>query len=185
MVKKNNAPKNTFVTYTLSPIYNKNSKILILGSFPSIKSRENNFYYGHPQNRFWDVIAYTCFKINNQSKKQNIHNTSTKEEKIKLLLTNNIALWDVIYSCTITGSSDSSIKDVTPNNIKKILDVADIQAVFTNGGLATKLYSKYLEPITNLKPIQLPSTSPANARFTLIKLQHIWSNEIASKIKNK
>ncbi|OJF77755.1 MAG: DNA-deoxyinosine glycosylase [Treponema sp. CETP13] len=179
MLKKNNSNQNTFVTHTLNPIYNEKSKILILGSFPSRKSRENNFYYGHPQNRFWNVISYICFKSNNQIKEQKLNQTSSIEEKTNLLLENNIALWDVIYSCTITGSSDSSIKNVTPVNIKNIFETANIKAVFTNGGLATKLYSKYLEPITKINPIQLPSTSPANARYSLKKLQQIWYKELS------
>lgn len=173
--------KNTeqrYVVHKLKPIYDKNSKILILGSFPSVKSREYEFYYGHPQNRFWKVINYVCTHSSNEKKKVTLQDSSNIKEKTKLLQTNNIALWDVIHSCTITGSSDSSIKDVTPVAIETIFATAKIKAVFTNGGLATKLYIKYLEPITNIKPIQLPSTSPANARYSLENLQNAWNKKI-------
>jgi hypoxanthine-DNA glycosylase len=185
MNSENAVAKPYFITHTLQPIYNKYSKILILGSFPSVKSRENNFYYGHPQNRFWKVMPYVCTYSAITAHEPMIKEVTTIKQKTKLLLDNNIALWDVVYSCIITGSSDSSIKDVTPINIKQIFDIADIQAVFTNGGIATKLYAKYLEPITKLKAIQLPSTSPANARSTLEKLQYIWSKEISLYLKNQ
>lgn len=165
---KNKETKEIYVEHTLEPIYDKNSKILILGSFPSVKSRENKFYYGHPQNRFWKVLA--C-----------VYNEKlplTIKEKTEFLLRNNIALWDVIYSCYIIGSSDSSIKNVTPVNITQILDIANIEKVYTNGGLSTKLYKKYLLKIVGIKSISLPSTSSANTRYSLEKLEKIWTEKL-------
>ncbi len=150
--------------HNIDPIYDQNSKILILGSFPSVKSREVNFFYGHPQNRFWKVLAGIY----------NVEVPLSIEEKKNMLLTHHIAVWDVIASCTITGSSDSSIKDVIPNDLGKILNSASIQEIFVNGGTAYKLYEKYLYSQTGMKAVKLPSTSPANAAFKLDKLIEIW-----------
>lgn len=152
------------VKHEIDPIYNKNSKILILGSFPSVKSRENHFFYHHPQNRFWKVLS-------------NVTECETPvsiEEKKKFLLDNNVAVWDVIASCEIEGSSDSSIKNVIVNDLNKIINACDIKQIFCNGGKSFELYKKYCEKNTNLKAIKLPSTSPANARFSLEKLIHEW-----------
>lgn len=151
--------------HTIPPVFNRNSKILILGSFPSVKSREAEFFYGHKQNRFWKVLA----NLLNESVPENT------EEKKQLLLNNGIALWDVIKSCTITGSSDSSIKNVVPNDIEPILQTANISQIFTNGATADKLYKKYIYPTTKISTIKLPSTSPANAAFTLDKLLREWN----------
>lgn len=151
--------------HTIPPVFNQNSKILILGSFPSVKSREAEFFYGHKQNRFWKVLA----NLLNESVPENT------EEKKQLLLNNGIALWDVIKSCTITGSSDSSIKNVVPNDIEPILQTANISQIFTNGATADKLYKKYIYPTTKISTIKLPSTSPANAAFTLDKLLREWN----------
>ena len=150
--------------HNIDPIYDQNSKILILGSFPSVKSREVNFFYGHPQNRFWKVLAGIF----------DVKVPLTIEEKKQMLLTHHIAVWDVIASCTITGSSDSSIKDVIPNDLSKILNCASIQKIYVNGGTAYKLYEKYLRPQTGIKAVKLPSTSPANAAFKLDRLIEIW-----------
>ncbi len=150
--------------HPIAPIYNSESKILILGSFPSVKSREYGFFYSHPQNRFWSVLA----ELFGAEKPERI------EEKKAFLLEHNIALWDVIASCNIEGSSDSSIKDVIPNDITPILNRANIKAIFVNGKTAQKLYNKYILPKTKLPALLLPSTSPANAAWTKEKLVKAW-----------
>lgn len=151
--------------HTIDPVYNENSRILILGSFPSVKSRAFNFYYGHPQNRFWKVMSSLYdTKIEN-----------TIDDKKQFLLSNHIALWDVILSCDIEGSSDSSIQDVTPNDISLILNSCNIEQIYVNGKTAAKLYKKYIEPKTKREAVCLPSTSPANAMWTLDKLINAWS----------
>lgn len=150
--------------HRIKPVYNSKSRILIMGSFPSVKSREAGFFYGHPQNRFWKVLSGICgCKL-----------PVTIEEKKQFLLDYKIAVWDVIASCTIVGSSDSSIKDVVPNDLNKILQTGDIQQIFTNGGTADKLYNKYLQPSTGIQAVKLPSTSPANAAWSLEKLEEAW-----------
>lgn len=151
-------------THTFEPIFDKNSKILVLGSFPSVKSRENNFYYAHPQNRFWRVVAsvYSCPV------------PKTVEEKKNMLLSNKIAVWDVIKSCEITGSADSTIKSVIPNDLSEILSVADIKKIYANGKTAQSLYNKYIKKNTGVDIISLPSTSPANAAYSLEKLIKEW-----------
>ncbi len=153
-----------YVTHTFDPVFNEDSKILILGSFPSVKSRENNFYYGHPQNRFWKVLAQELGEEVPQ----------TIEEKKSLLLEHHIAVWDVIESCTIIGSSDSSIKDVVVNKFSKVLEKSKIETIYVNGGKAYELYHKYAEEETGIKAIKLPSTSPANAAWSLEKLCESW-----------
>ena len=150
--------------HTFEPIYNKDSRILILGSFPSVKSRENNFYYGHPQNRFWKVIAGVT---------GNPVPASIGEKK-ELLLNNHIAIWDVIASCTIQGSSDSSIRDVKVNDFTQILRESQIQTIYVNGNKAYELYHKYAEPHTGIPAIKLPSTSPANAAWSVERLCECW-----------
>ena len=152
------------VNQEIPPIYDENSKILILGSFPSVKSRENQFFYHHPQNRFWKVMA----SIFNEDI------PATIEDKKSLLIRNKVALWDVIKSCEIEGSSDSSIRNVVPNDINLILEKSNIQQIFCNGNKSYSLYKKYLEKDTGIKSISLPSTSPANARFNLDMLLHEW-----------
>lgn len=153
------------LTHTFEPVFNKESKILILGSFPSVKSRENNFYYGHPQNRFWKVLAGVL----------GMDVPQTIEEKKSFLLANHIAVWDVIGSCTIVGSSDSSIKDVVVNDFSKILGNSQVETIYVNGGKAYELYHKYAEKKTGILAIKLPSTSPANATWKLEKLCVAWS----------
>lgn len=150
--------------HTIGSLYNENSKILILGSFPSVKSREQGFFYGHPQNRFWKVLS----KILNEPL------PITIDEKKVFIINNKIALWDVIASCEIKGSSDSSIKNVVPNNINEILDNSKVKTIFTNGKLAFNLYNKYIFEKTNIAAIPLPSTSPANAAFSLDRLCDEW-----------
>ena len=140
------------------------SKILILGSFPSVKSREQRFFYGHPQNRFWRVLA----ALFDAPVPQAI------PEKCALLEQNRIALWDVIGLCTIAGSSDSSITDVVPNDLRPILDAAPIERIFVNGKTAERCYIRYTEPVIGRKAIVLPSTSPANAACSLQRLIEQW-----------
>ena len=142
------------VVHPLKPIYNSESKVLILGSFPSIKSRENSFYYAHPKNRFWSTLEKVF--------KEDIR--SSNQDREKFLLTHKIALFDVVYSCNITASSDSSIKDVIPNDIKKIVDKSKIEAIFTTGTKAYSLYNKYLLKDVGIEAIKLPSPSPANCK---------------------
>lgn len=154
----------THVKHTFSPVYNEESRILILGSFPSVRSRENQFYYGHPQNRFWKVIA-GIFK---EPLPQTI------DEKEDLLLRHRIAVWDVIDSCDIVGSSDSSIRNVVPNDMNLILSNAKIQGIFANGGKAHQLFVKYCHK-EGMPPLgKLPSTSPANAAWNLERLTAEW-----------
>lgn len=151
--------------HSFEPVYDTNSKVLILGTFPSVKSREQNFYYGHPQNRFWKVIAaltHTPLPI-------------SIEEKKAMLLNHGIALWDVIQSCEIIGSSDSSIKNVVPMDFSNILNHTSITHIYANGATAFKLFQKYCETATGINIIKLPSTSPANAAFSFEKLLHEWS----------
>ena len=149
--------------HEIDPVYDNNSKILILGSFPSQASRLAGFFYGHRQNRFWRTLSAVTGKPCGEH----------KEEKIKFLLDNKIALWDVIGSCTVTGSSDSSIKDVIPNDITPIINTADIKAVYLNGKLANRLYEKYIK--CDIPHFCLPSTSPANAAYSLERLVSEWS----------
>lgn len=156
------------VTHPFKPIYDKNSKILILGSFPSVKSREDNFYYAHPQNRFWKVLQ----KIYNYKGE-----LTTKEEKTKFLLDNNIAIWDSIKECDIENSDDSSIKNAIPNDIEMLLKNSNIEKIFCNGNKSYEVFKKYHKNI-NVEVDVLPSTSPANARYTLDKLVDVWCKKI-------
>ena len=154
----------THVSHDFEPVFDENSKVLILGTFPSVKSRENQFYYGHPQNRFWKVIA----ELTESEVPQTI------EEKKKLLLEHGIAIWDVIESCDIIGSSDSSIKNVVPADIERVVANSKIQNIYANGGTAKKLYEKYSQKKTGREIIGLPSTSPANAAYSLERLLECW-----------
>ena len=154
------------VKHTINPIYNEKSNILILGTFPSVKSRENKFFYSHPQNRFWKIIAY----ITNTSPVP-----STIDEKKNMLLNNKIALFDVIKSCDITGSSDTSIKNVEPWDLSIILDACNIKKIYANGNKAYELYMKYCYDNLKRSIIKLPSTSPANASFNFERLLSEWS----------
>ena len=146
------------------PLYDKNSKVLILGSFPSVKSREQMFFYGHPQNRFWKVISAVM----------GADTPVTIEEKSDFLHANHIALWDVIASCDITGSSDSSIKNVVANDLTEMLDNADIKQIFVNGKTAEKYYNKYIRDTIGREAVCLPSTSPANAGWSMDRLVEVW-----------
>lgn len=145
-------------------IYAPDSRILILGSFPSVKSREQMFFYGHPQNRFWRVMAALLGADVPQ----------TVTEKRAFLLANHIALWDVIASCDIAGSSDAPIRNAVPNDLTPILETASIRQIFTNGGTAHRLYRKYIYPLTGREDTVLSSTSPANAARSLDALIDAW-----------
>ena len=142
------------VVHPLKPIYNQESKVLILGSFPSVKSRENNFYYANPRNRFW----FTLEKVFQEKIEAN------NEAREYFLLTHKIALFDVVKECDISASSDSSIKDVIPNDIKKIVLNSNIRTIFTTGTKAYNLYNKYLLKDVGIAAIKLPSPSPANCK---------------------
>lgn len=152
------------IQHPIEPVFDKESNILILGSFPSVKSREEGFFYGHPQNRFWKVLAEIW--------KESV--PITIEEKKSFLLRNHIAVWDVIKSCDIEGSSDSSIKNVVANDIGVIISEANIKQIYVNGKKAQQLYQKYIYPMLQKEAICLPSTSPANAAWSLERLVQEW-----------
>ena len=151
--------------HTFAPVYDENSEVLILGTMPSVKSREVGFYYGHPQNRFWRVLA-GVFGENVPGDTQG---------RKDYLLAHRVALWDVVASCEIIGSSDASIKDVTVNDIKGILEKSPVSRIYANGRTAEKLYLRHVRPITGIDITVLPSTSPANAAATLQELVRVWS----------
>jgi hypoxanthine-DNA glycosylase len=153
------------VTHEFEPVFDENSRVLILGSIPSVKSREVGFYYGNKQNRFWRLIARLT----------NSEIPETTEEKTKLLLRNGIALWDVISECDIIGSGDSSIRNAKPVEIGRILDCCNIDEIFANGKTAAAYYRRFLEPATGRKIVALPSTSPANAACGFERLCEEWS----------
>ena len=154
-----------YLQHPFGPLFNEGSKVLILGSFPSVKSREQNFFYGHPQNRFWKVIA-AVFK---QPVPQSV------DEKKQLILTNRLALWDSIAGCEITGSSDASIRNARANDLGVILDNCSIERIYCNGRKSHERYCRYIEPQTGREAVCLPSTSPANAQWTLERLIEAWS----------
>lgn len=152
------------IVHSFEPVYDKDSEILILGTLPSVKSRENNFYYGHKQNRFWKVLATLLKKPV----------PDTIEEKKAMLLAHRIALWDVIQSCDIKGSSDSSIKNVQPTDIGMILEKTNVTQIYANGNKAGQLYKRYQFPVTGIEATVLPSTSPANAAWSFDRLCEAW-----------
>lgn len=152
------------IVHSFEPVYDKDSEILILGTLPSVKSRENNFYYGHKQNRFWKVLATLL--------KEPV--PETIEEKKAMLLAHRIALWDVIQSCDIKGSSDSSIKNVQPTDIGMILEKTNVTQIYANGNKAGQLYKRYQFPVTGIEATVLPSTSPTNAAWSLARLCEAW-----------
>lgn len=160
------------VIHEIPPLWDENSRILILGSFPSVKSREGKFFYNHPQNRFWKVLAAVLACPVPQ----------TIEEKRKMLLEHHIAVWDVIASCSIEGSSDSSIRDVVPNNLQEILEGASIEKIYANGGTAHRLYEKYTKKLTKREAVKLPSTSPANAAWSLERLIGEWRQILPEQV---
>ena len=152
------------LTHPIPPVYDAHSQILILGSFPSVKSRAQGFFYGHPQNRFWRVLA----AVYDDALPQTI------PEKRAFLLRHGVALWDVIAACEITGSADASIRDAAVNDLASILAAAPIRAIYVNGQTAAKLYRRYTEPRTGRPAVALPSTSPANAGWSLERLIAAW-----------
>ena len=156
--------KAEYQTHPFPPLYDRESRILILGSFPSVKSREQLFFYGHPRNRFWMTLASVLSEPV----------PVTIEEKKSFLKDNHIALWDVIHSCRIRGSSDSSIRDVVPNDLSEILSCAPIQQIYCNGMSSWNYYRRYQEKKTGIPAIKLPSTSPANAAWSPDRLVQEW-----------
>ncbi len=152
------------IVHPIPPLYDAQARILILGSFPSVKSRETMFFYGHPQNRFWKVIAAVFHSDVPQ----------TIDEKKRFILNNHIALWDVIASCSIVGSADSTIRNVVANNIQLILENSNITHIFVNGKTAEKYYNRYVRDTVGREAFVLPSTSPANAAWSLEKLVEAW-----------
>lgn len=156
--------KYEHVEHGFVPIFDENSEILILGTLPSVKSRENQFYYGNAQNRFWRLLAALFDE----------DVPTTIDGKKAFLYRNHVAIWDVISSCDIIGSSDSSIKNVVLADIAGLLKQTNIKRVFANGNLAKKLYDQYAFPLTGVEAVKLPSTSPANAQYNLEKLIKNW-----------
>jgi len=149
------------VIHSFEPVYDENSKVLLLGTIPSPKSRENTFYYGHPQNRFWSVLK-NVFSYTG--------NLSSVEDKRQFLLSKNIALWDVLSACDIEGADDASIKNPLPNDLNYIIQKSKIKQVFTTGAKAHTLYEKLSYPSTQIHAVKLLSTSPANCRYKLEEL---------------
>lgn len=160
--------KYEHIVHPFPPLYDEASKILILGSLPSVKSREQMFFYGHPQNRFWKVIAVVTGEAV----------PATIEEKKALLHRNHIALWDTIYSCDIIGSSDSSIKNVVPTDLAPIINQSKVSHVFCNGSTSGRYHKKYQQDILGLEAVTLPSTSPANAAYSVDRLVQIWGESV-------
>lgn len=157
-------PAPTHIVHPIPPLFDRDSRLLILGSFPSVKSREAGFFYGHPQNRFWPLLARLFGE----------QPPTSVEQKKALALSHHIALWDSIASCTVVGSSDSSVRDVKPNNLTPILQGSCVTYVACNGTLSHSMYRKYLFPLTGIEAIRLPSTSPANAAFSMERLLNAW-----------
>ena len=155
-------------THPFPPLYDARARVLILGSFPSVRSREQQFFYGHPQNRFWRVLSALFGEEPPQS----------VEEKRALVLRRRLALWDTIAACEIAGSSDASITNVVPNDLRPILDGAEIRAIFCNGGTSYRWYNALLREALGREATLLPSTSPANARWTQEKLVEAWGGAI-------
>lgn len=152
------------IIHPIPPLYDAESRILILGSLPSIKSREEMFFYGHKQNRFWPMLAAVLGEPAPE----------TIQQKREMVLKHHIAMWDTIYSCDIIGSSDSSIKNVVPTDLKKIIEESKITQVFCNGKTSGKYFGKYQEKELQMKAIVLPSTSPANAAWRMDRLVDEW-----------
>lgn len=156
------------VTHPFPPVADERSRILILGSFPSVASREEGFFYGHPRNRFWPLLTAAFHE----------DLPTAIPEKKALLLRHHLALWDVIASCRIEGSSDASVRDAIPVDIRLVLEAAPIQRIICNGALAGKLYRQHLQPITGMEALVLPSTSPANAAWNLPRLLAAWQEHL-------
>lgn len=155
---------------SLPPVWSPNARALILGSWPSPKSREMAFYYGHPQNRFWPLMARLTGRP--------VPDRLDVPAKKALIVESGLALWDVLESCTITGASDASIRDPVPNDLKRLFESCPIQAVFCNGAAAAKIYQKYQQPVTGIPAQTLPSTSPANAAWNMERLADAWGRAL-------
>lgn len=152
------------VHHTFGPLYDEHSRVLILGSIPSPKSREVNFFYGHPQNRFWPVLA----AVLGEPKPETI------EEKRAMVLRHGIAMWDTLASCEIRGASDAAIRNPVPNDIAALLKKTSIHTIFCTGATSHKLYTKLCQPQTGLPAVRLPSTSPANAAWSFARLTEAY-----------
>lgn len=152
------------VEHPFPPVMDEHSRILILGSFPSVASREDGFFYGHPRNRFWPMLA----AIYGEGV------PCSRADKQALLLRHGLALWDVIASCSIQGSADATVRNAVPVDIRRVLSAAPIERIICNGALAGKLYRQYLQPVCGMEAAILPSTSPANAAWSLQRLIAAW-----------
>ena len=157
------------------PVWGPDSRLLILGTWPSPKSREMGFYYGHPQNRFWPLLAALTGRPRPQ----------TIPEKKALILESGLALWDTLESCTIQGARDETIRDPVPNDVAGLLKASGICAVACNGAAAHRFYQKVAQPLTGLEALRLPSTSPANAAWTMPRLEQAWGEALAPYLKGK
>ena len=166
-----NKNKYEHIIHPFPPIYDEHSEILILGSLPSVKSREQMFFYGHPQNRFWKVLSAVLGETL----------PTTIEEKKQMLLRNHIALWDTIYSCDIIGSSDSSIRNVVPTDLNRILAESAVSRIYCNGKTSGKYFEKYQQKILGMEAQVLPSTSPANAAYSVEKLISVWAEALQNR----
>ena len=165
----------SYVEHPFPPVAGPDSRVLILGSFPSVRSREEGFFYGHPRNRFWPLMAALYGEETPQ----------TIPERRALILRHGLALWDVIASCRIEGSSDASVRDAAPVDIRRVLDAADIRHVVCTGALAGKLYARYLQQAVGLEAVIAPSTSPANAAWSLARLIPVWQDALALHVPSK
>lgn len=157
------------------PVWGPGSRLLILGTWPSPKSREMGFYYGHPQNRFWPLLA----ALTGRPRPQSI------PEKKALILESGLALWDTLESCTIQGARDETIRDPVPNDVAGLLKASGICAVACNGAAAHRFYQKFAQPFTGLEALRLPSTSPANAAWTMPRLEQVWGEALAPYLKRQ
>jgi TDG/mug DNA glycosylase family protein len=160
---------------SFSPIFSAQSRALILGTWPSPKSRAMSFYYGHPQNRFWPMMAALTGEP--------VPAVEDIEAKKHIILAHGLALWDTLASCEIVGASDASIRAEVANDVPALLRQAPIQAVFCNGAIAYKIYEKHLRKACGIEAVRLPSTSPANASVSREKLQQIWGKELAEYLQ--
>lgn len=158
-----------YLEHGFGPFFRSDSRLLILGSFPSVRSREQSFYYGHPQNRFWPLLAHLCEEVT----------PASIAEKTALLTRCGVALYDVIDRCSIIGSSDSTIRDVEPTDLRPLLEGSQISGrIYANGGTAARLYEAYLYPQLKIHAVRLPSTSPANAAWSFERLFEAWGKEL-------
>lgn len=176
-MSKQTAQPYTQVGPGLPPLHGESARALILGSFPSPKSREQGFFYGHPQNRFWPMLAAVTGNP--------VPDWADIEAKKAIVLESGLAVWDTIRSCSIRGASDASIKDVVPNDLAGLIETLGVQAVFCNGGTSARLYAKYCQPLTGLPAVTLPSTSPANAAWSLARLTEAWGKELAPYLNRR